>query len=187
MTARSMQSSERAPRSIAVLGLGNTLLGDDAFGPDVIHALLDAWELPIEVEALDLGTPGLDLAPYLLDREAVLVIDAIDGDAPPGTLMELGREALLHAPTSARVSPHDPGLPEALQLIELQRERPIDAGLIGVVPSQTEIGEPLSAPVLRAVPEATRAIVAWLVRRGLTPSLRAPTRASTSTWNENNS
>ena len=51
---------------IAVVGLGNVLMGDDGFGPYVAH-LLEAWyEWPDDVQVVELGTQGLDLTPYVL-------------------------------------------------------------------------------------------------------------------------
>ncbi len=48
---------------IAVIGLGNVLMGDDAFGPYVAH-LLDGWyEWPDDVQVVEVGTQGLDLTP----------------------------------------------------------------------------------------------------------------------------
>lgn len=54
--------------TVAVLGLGNVLMGDDGFGPTVIRELEAAWTPHPEVELLDLGTPGLDLLPFVSDR-----------------------------------------------------------------------------------------------------------------------
>jgi len=56
-------------RRIAVLGLGNVLLGDDGFGPMAVEMFRSLYECDSNVEILDLGTPGLDLAPYLYDAD----------------------------------------------------------------------------------------------------------------------
>ena len=52
--------------SISVIGLGNVFLGDDGFGPLVIETFRCSYECGESVEVIDLGTPGLDLAPYLV-------------------------------------------------------------------------------------------------------------------------
>lgn len=164
--------SDESPHPIAVLGLGNTLLGDDAAGPRIIEELLRLWELPADVEALDLGTPGLDLSPYLHGREAVLFVDTIALDAPAGTVVHVGREELLRGAIPQRVSPHDPGLRESVHLVELASERPIDAALVGVVPAHHELGSPMSKPVFEALVPATDAVIRWLRARGLEPIAR---------------
>ncbi|MCK6550096.1 hydrogenase maturation protease [Myxococcota bacterium] len=168
-----MSSHANFHAPIAVLGLGNTLLGDDAAGPRIIQELLRCWELPSRVEALDLGTPGLDLSPYLHGREAVLFVDTIDLDAPPGTVVQLERDALLAGDLPPRVSPHDPALRESVHLVELVSERPLDAALVAVVPAHHELGSPMSPPVSDALAPATDAVIRWLRARGLEPIARS--------------
>ena len=70
---------------ICVIGLGNVLLGDDAFGPLVVETFLRDYDYGPNVEVLDLGTPGLDLAPYMHDCDVLLIADA-NSDERPGTL-----------------------------------------------------------------------------------------------------
>ena len=54
----------RTPR-VSVVGIGNVLLGDDGFGPLAVEMFRCEYECSPNVEIFDLGTPGLDLAPYL--------------------------------------------------------------------------------------------------------------------------
>jgi len=63
-------------RAVSVIGLGNVFLGDDGFGPLAVETFRCQYECGPEVEVLDLGTPGLDLAPYLYGRELVVIVDA---------------------------------------------------------------------------------------------------------------
>lgn len=159
------------PRFV-VLGLGNTLLGDDAAGPLAVEAFLAAYEVPEGVEVLDLGTPGLDLTPYLLDRDAVLVVDTVALDAPAGTVRRVERDEVLASDLSPRVSPHDPGVQEALHRVELATDRRLDVSLVGIVPLQHELGEPPSPEVCAALPRAAEEIRRWLAEHGLEPSPR---------------
>src|SRR5208283_6201915 len=78
----------RPPRRIAVVGLGNVLLGDDGFGPLAVEMFRSLYECDSKVEILDLGTPGLDLAPYLYDADLVVIADAVHPreEEGPGTL-----------------------------------------------------------------------------------------------------
>jgi hydrogenase maturation protease len=81
-------TASHPPRRIAVLGLGNVLLGDDGFGPLAVEMFRRLYECDSKVEILDLGTPGLDLAPYLYDADLVVIADAIypREEEKPGTL-----------------------------------------------------------------------------------------------------
>ena len=105
--------SRPRPLPTAVLGLGNVLMRDDAFGPVVIATLQASYVIPDEVMVLDLGTPGLDLVPYVVGQPALVLVDTVRADASPGTVRRYGLRAL-ERPLPARVSPHDPGVTEAL-------------------------------------------------------------------------
>jgi hydrogenase maturation protease len=140
--------------SVAVIGLGNVLLGDDAIGPLVILHLQSRFEFGPEVQVHDLGTPGLNLQPFLHGVTTLIVIDAIRSRQPPGTVMVLDREAFLAHPPPPRVSPHDPGLQEAIHLAELAGGRPLSLHFVGVSVAHTEAEQPMSAPVEAAVEPA---------------------------------
>ena len=60
--------------TLAVIGLGNVLLGDDGFGPFVVELLRRRYGFPPAVELLDLGTPGLGLVTYVHGHDAVVIV-----------------------------------------------------------------------------------------------------------------
>ena len=93
---------------VGVLGLGNVLMGDDAFGPWVVQTLLAGYKFPDGVSVDDLGTPGLDLTPYLTDLEALILVDTVRSDAPPGTLRLYRRDDILQAPAADAPEPARP-------------------------------------------------------------------------------
>lgn len=170
--AKDPNSSGGPTPRVAVLGLGNTLLGDDGVGPLVAQRLIGAFSFPADTVVLDLGTPGLDLTPYLLDADSVLFVDAVDMGAAPGTVRLMSRAELLSAPASPRVSPHDPGVQQALQIVELHRDCTLDVDVLGVVPSDVSLGAPLSRWVEAALPQLEVAVLRWLSARGVHPVLR---------------
>ena len=89
-----------APRSVGVIGLGNVLMGDDAFGPWVVQVLLAEHDFSEDVAVNDLGTPGLDLMPWVSGLEALILVDTVSAKAPPGTIrsrMKRGRTMLQKA------------------------------------------------------------------------------------------
>ena len=166
---------------VRVLGLGNVLMTDDALGPWVVEELLAQWEFPDGVSVLDVGTPGLDLTPYLADADTVLLVDTVKADAPPGTLrVYSGRQLLSRAP-APRVSPHDPGLTEALFLLDFGAAAPRDVILVGVVPRTVARGVGLTPPVRDAVGPAVQEILRRLGDIGL-PARRRPAPAVTCPW-----
>ena len=75
--------------SILVLGLGNAIMTDDGFGVEVVNTLASRYHFQGEVSLLDGGTLGLDLLPRLEGVDSLLIIDALDMRAEPGTVFRL--------------------------------------------------------------------------------------------------
>lgn len=169
---------------IRVLGLGNVLMGDDAVGPWVIEKLAASWEFPDEVDVVDVGTPGLDLVPYLSDADAVLIVDTVKSDGPAGRIRVYEREELFARPPRPRLSPHDPGLFETLSTLGLAGSAPRDVVLIGIVPANVGQRIGLSPPVQAAVPLAAAAVVERLKRLGFPPRPREHVLEAAPWWEE---
>jgi hydrogenase maturation protease len=144
--------------SLAVIGLGNVLLGDDGFGPFVVELLRTRYAFPPEVELLDLGTPGLGLISYLHGHDAVVIVDAVAGAGLPGDVRVYEEVELERLPVVPRVSPHDPAVAEALSVARLAGNGPQDVCLVGAVPGALELGAGLS-PHVRAAADAAAEIV----------------------------
>jgi hydrogenase maturation protease len=172
-----------APK-VRVLGLGNVLMGDDALGPWVIEELLANWEFPEGVEVVDVGTPGLDLVPYVADADTILIVDTVKSDGPPGRIRVYSREQLLARPAQPRLSPHDPGLTEVLFALTLAGSAPRDVVLVGVVPGAVEMGVGLSSAVQEAVPRAAEMVVERLRGWNLAPRRRADPSRTAPWWEE---
>jgi hydrogenase maturation protease len=159
--------SMTAPQRVAVVGLGNVLMGDDGLGPTVARTIEAAYELPVGATVDDLGTPGLDLTPFLSGVDAVVIVDTVNATGSPGEVRTYDRAALLaHAPLP-RVSPHDPGLKEALLTLEFAGTAPREVLLVGVIPARVDRGTELSDAVARAVPIAVERVLAELARLGV--------------------
>ena len=151
-----------------VLGLGNVLMGDDGFGPVVVRAFADEYAVGDTVDIVDLGTPGLDLAPWLVDADRVILVDTVNAKLPPGTLRLYDKADLIRHAPSIRAGPHDPGVKEALLALEFAGRSPRELTLVGVVPARIETGIHLSPAVRAAVPRAVAAIAAALRDAGET-------------------
>lgn len=169
-------------KPVRILGVGNVLCSDDGLGPFAIATLEAQYEFPEQVEVIDAGTPGLDFAPYLADARLVLVLDTVEGSEPPGTLKLIRNREIVAKPPPPRMSPHQPGLREALMATELTECDPDEILLIGVVPETTEQGTLLSAPVRAAVAGVVEAVIEELDRIGLKVVRREPPLAPNIWW-----
>lgn len=102
-----------APRSIAVMCVGNKLMLDDGVGPAVYEELLERYEIPDNVQLFDVGCLSLDMLPQVRDFDLVITVDAVDGtDAEPGTVFRFQPDAMARH-SGAAASLHD------LKLVDL--------------------------------------------------------------------
>jgi hydrogenase maturation protease len=167
---------------VAVFGLGNVLLHDDAFGPEVIRELLNRWAFPDQVFVDDLGTPGLELSTHLPGYECVILVDAVAAAQPAGSVVVYDQAAILEHPTGIRMGPHDPSLAETVQTMSLIDDGPGDVMLIGAVPESTRPGIGMSDAVREAVGQVAERVVDELRRRGFEPVPRPGVRPSSAWW-----
>jgi len=174
------------PRPVAILGMGNVLLGDDGAGPAVIRYLEAHYELPEEVEAEDIGTPGLDLVPHLAERRTVILVDCVSTGGPAGTIKIYPKERIAAALNTNRLSPHDPGLAESLGTLELAGEAPEHLTVVGIVPGSTETGIGLGPEVRAAVPRVAEEVVRLLAELGIELQQRPVALPLDGWWDEEN-
>lgn len=148
----------------AIYGIGNLLLGDDGVGPAVVAHLSAHFDFPPDVTVEDLGTPSLDLPNYLAGYDRVIFIDAVALPAPPGTIRVFSRDEILATPTGIRISPHEPSIADALQVLAFAGGGPTDVTLVGIVPETLEGGMALSRAVVGAVGRAGEVVVGMAFR-----------------------
>lgn len=144
---------------VLVLGIGNPLRSDDGVGPRLVTALAD-HPLPAGVEITDGATAGLDLALLLADRRAVLVVDAVEGPWPPGTVVRLDGGELGGGALGA--SAHEAGVGDAIEVVRRLGRGPAEVVLVGVVAASLEPGDELTPAVAAAMPELRSRVLAEL-------------------------
>ncbi len=162
-----MRTDPAAPR-VSIIGLGNVLLGDDGFGCLAVEVFRCEYECGPEVEIIDLGTPGLDLAPYLYGRDLVVIVDAVMADGKPGTVGTYRESDFLGSRAELRLTDHDPGLEESLAQLRLAGSGPSEVVVVGVIPESCFIGKGISSTVLAASSLAIDTIIRILLERGFT-------------------
>lgn len=169
-------------RPIRIVGIGNVLMGDDGLGPYVIEILKSRYDFPEYVELVDGGTPGLDFLPYLAHARSVMVVDTVSSRGEPGEIRTYRDREIIGSAPPPRLTPHQPGLREALMATELTDASPDELILIGVVPASVEQGTTLSQPVQAAVETVVDLVLAELGRHGIEPSAARPLRQPNHWW-----
>ncbi|MCE9569864.1 MAG: hydrogenase maturation protease, partial [Rhodocyclales bacterium] len=77
-----------------VLGIGNTILTDEAAGVRAVEALECGWKLPENVQAIDGGTSGMEMIEDLSHLDFLIVLDAVKTGAAPGTVMKIAGDGI---------------------------------------------------------------------------------------------
>jgi len=145
-------------KRILILGLGNPLLGDEGIGMRVVEEL-KVLELPDGVVVVEGGTTGLGLIGLMEGYERVIIVDAADMGHPPGRVVRFTPLEVQLKTAEAPLSLHQIGLEEVLALAEALEVAPAELVIIGIQPSQVEVGAGLSPEVERAIPQIIRIIL----------------------------
>lgn len=171
---------------VAVLGLGNVLRRDDGVGPAVIARLEARYAFPLDVEVMDLGTPGLDLVDQLVERDAVIFVDAILDGRAPGHVRVLDpadlRGSTGAVPSSPRMTSHEAGVDDALVLAAMDGRGPAHVRLVGVVAQDLADGPGFSPAVEDAIPAACDAVLAELRALGYDAATRVVVGPDAAWW-----
>ena len=149
-------------KRILIAGIGNIFLGDDAFGVEVVRELSNHTQPP-EVEVIDFGIRGYDLACALADGyDAAILVDTAPRGEAPGTLY-LVEPGIANSGHSARASidPHSLDPIRVIQTAEALGGHPAQLYLVGCEPKELHPADgdaALSSVVQAAVPKAVEMI-----------------------------
>ena len=157
------RSAFNLPHSTLILGLGNSLRGDDGVGPAVIE-WLDQRVLPAGVEAIDGGTAGLDIVSTLMGHERAVIVDAANIGRAPGAWVRVTPDVTRLKDHDTTLSLHSAGLAEALALGAALNVLPQAIIIYGVQPQNLDWAPQLSDEVRAAVPEVGQAILREMER-----------------------
>ena len=167
---------------IAVYGIGNILMSDDAVGPTIARTLDAEWSLSDGVVVEDLGTPTIELPAHVAGFDAVVFIDAVAATAPAGSIIVYSREQILAHPPGLRVGPHDPSLRETLLTLDLVGNGPQHVVLVGIVAESAKMGLGLTPAVAAAIPAAIEQTLLELALLGVTATRREEPRDADLWW-----
>ena len=139
-------------RPVAIVGVGNPMRGDDAFGPAVVAQLP-----PLEgVATFEAGmAPENWLGPIARAKpRSIIVLDTADIGLPPGTICLLDPTELDAVATTTH------GMPLGLFIEILEERCSAPAIVLAVQPATLALGEGMTPEVRAAVEKAVGAITA---------------------------
>jgi len=145
------QLSKLSGSSTVIVGIGNILKGDDGAGPLVCERLKAAG---ISAGLIDAGTVPENYIQTIIKKapRTLLVIDAIEFGAEGGTIKIFEpRQLNSHVISTHTLSPR-------LFVDIICRSIRVDVYFVGIQPSQTQLGESISAAVSRAIEQLSGVI-----------------------------
>ncbi len=137
---------------ITVIGIGNTLMGDDGVGVAVVQNLLPiiSTDMLDSVNFVIGGTAGIGLLKHFRESDIVIVVDAIDVRAAPGTVFRFAPDevGLVHLRSN---NIHGMGVPQLIansRLVGANPETIVFAIQVGDVrPNDGTLTSPVKAAV----------------------------------------
>jgi hydrogenase maturation protease len=143
-----------------IIGYGNTLRGDDAFGVRAVEALEEAG-MPADVDLLTCQQLTPELVEELAFCDRVAFLDAsIPDDNPPGTIRLVKLEP---RPVDPGAITHGFDAPGLLALTGMLYGHIPEAVLFTVTAAGFDLTESLSVPVDRAFPDLLKQVRAWAI------------------------
>lgn len=153
----SEELKRRLKGKVVILGIGNTLKGDDGFGPELIKQLKGR----VTAELIDGGVaPENYLKPIVdLRPDTIMILDAVHFGGSPGDIRILEPKDLL----SAGISTHN--LSPKMLIDFLGRDHSADIFVLAIQPESIEFGKKMSQEVRRAEEEIEELLVKILRER----------------------
>lgn len=165
VTEESAEGLDQRPlQEMLVLGLGNTVLTDDGVGVHVIRALESNHILDDSVTTQDGGTVGLGLLPEISRSDVLIVVDAAELDAVPGTIRVFEADAMDIQVGKNKGSVHEIALSDLMTAAAILGTRPKRRALVAIQPAEIGWGTEPTTEIAEVIPEAC-ATVARLVRK----------------------
>jgi hydrogenase maturation protease len=155
---------------ITLLGLGSLLMQDEGVGVHAVRYIQEHYETP-GLEIIDGGTGGLDLLPYIENRDRLLVVDAANFEKKPGYIGVLRNEEV-PAHFGVKASLHHLGLADVLAAAQLMDMAPKEICLIGIQPQTIALGLELTELIQKKLAELVVLIIKQLEDWGISCRLK---------------
>ncbi|MFZ3060255.1 MAG: hydrogenase maturation protease [Candidatus Methanoperedens sp.] len=144
-------------KKIAIIGVGNLLMGDDGIG---IHALeaLRHEALPSDVAVFSAETRAFDALEYMDGCDKAVIVDAYRKGGAPGNIYRFAFDPAGKIDESMNLSMHDINFIDALRAGRDVYKLPAEIVIIGIEPEILECKLGLSSKLNNAIPEIIEAV-----------------------------
>ncbi len=144
---------------VLIVGLGNSLMGDDGVGVFVIETLENASP-PANLTIVNCGSDVLKILSHLEGQQMIIIIDAVDMGQAPGTIFRFRKSEFLGLKGDSK-SAHLLSAVDSLRLLETINPdfQKADLEFIGIQPQIIERRPQLVPPVRKAAEQVISEIL----------------------------
>lgn len=169
---------DNTEKKAGILGIGNLLLSDESFGVHAVNYFEAHYTLPDSITLMDGGTAGIYMAPFLEEHDPIFVIDVVNlQDAAPGSMFTFSAADAKEGSIQTRMSPHQLGILEMLDICNLRGVEPAIVEFFCVVPKSMKTGLDLSEELAPQVANICEKLAERLRELGYPVSLKENSHA----------
>jgi len=155
------------PKTIFI-GVGNPFRSDDGAGRAVVRRLRE--EIPADVGVHEETGDGAELLEAWEGADRVILVDAVQSGAPPGTIHRFDARAEKLPSWFSRSSTHAFGVAEAIELARIMEDLPPCLIVYGIEGLDFSAGTELSPEVTAVISSAANLILQEFLHLPLTQS-----------------
>ncbi len=154
-----LELKKRLRGKVVIVGIGNTLRGDDGAGPELIKQLKNSKPstLNSKLSLISVGEVPENYLGKIAEHkpDTIMLVDAVDFDSPPGSVRIIDQDALKEQDFST----HSTSIKLIMKFLSSKTESVVF--LLGIQPAKNlQVGSKLSEPVEQAI----RQIEEFLIR-----------------------
>jgi hydrogenase maturation protease len=159
-------SAEISPPGLLVLAIGNLLMTDEGAGIHVLNYLIEHNDEDPGIEYMDGGTLSFSIAAHIENAGQLIVIDAAELHAEPGTVQVFTGDDMIAQLGSCKLSVHEVGLIDLMDMVRLNDRMPGQHALVGIQPLtiadwSDQPSDAVAAAIPLAAAEVNRLITEW--------------------------
>jgi hydrogenase maturation protease len=139
------------------IGVGNPFRGDDGAGIAVLRYL--RGEMPPGVKIVEETGDGAELLEAWKGADCVILVDAVQSGAPPGTIHRLDARIEMIPTWFSHSSTHLFGVAEAIELARAMGDLPAQLIVYGIAGLDFSAGTELSPEIAEVIPAAANLIL----------------------------
>lgn len=175
-TTDSAVSETGSDPELAIVGVGNRIMGDDGLGPEIVERLAASQAFSTaDVRLIDAGTTGFLALEAMSGAERAVVVDAIETGEPPGTIQEYRCVDGAFETERPEMTMHDVSFTEAMLAGRDVYDLPREIHILGVEPADVSVGVELSEAVDAAATEIVHILTAMVDDADATDTETGPT------------